>query len=129
MAAWAAEPVVEIEMAKGGVEVVVRHQDDDPAAKPDAFGVASGTVDGLAGLDEFVGFALNILGGIGGISCRRLARLVLSAALGKSASDTDQKCERGDGEVAQNRKLKLKQPSTHKFPELLPACGQLEALA
>jgi hypothetical protein len=26
--------------------------------------------------------------------------------------------------MAQNRMLKLKHPTTHKFPELLPACGQ-----
>jgi hypothetical protein len=41
--------------------------------------------------------------------------------LGKSASEPDQECKPGYGEVARNRILKLKHPSTHKFPELLPA--------
>jgi hypothetical protein len=44
--------------------------------------------------------------------------------LGKSASGADQECKPGYGEVAQNPVLKLKHPSTHKFPELLPGCGQ-----
>jgi len=44
--------------------------------------------------------------------------------LSDGASDTDQEGEPGHGEKAQNRILKLKHPSTHKFPELLPACGQ-----
>jgi hypothetical protein len=48
--------------------------------------------------------------------------------LGNRAADTDQDGEsrhgevaQKHGEVAQNRILKLKHPSTHKFPELLPA--------
>ena len=46
------------------------------------------------------------------------------AALGKRAAETDQEGKPGDGEVAQDRILKLKHPSTHKFPDLLPARSQ-----
>jgi len=35
-----AEPVVEIEMAEGSVEIVPPEQADDPAAEPDAFRIA-----------------------------------------------------------------------------------------
>ena len=42
----------------------------------------------------------------------------------RGASDTDQECKPGDGEVAQNRILKLKHTSTHKFPDFVPARGQ-----
>jgi hypothetical protein len=123
MAARAAEPVVEIEMPKSSVEVVARHQDHHPAAKPDAFRVAGRTVDSLRGLDEFVSLALVVLGGIG----RGFTGLVLDvrvAALGKRAAEPDQEGKPGNGEVAQNRSLKLKHTSTHKFPDLLPSRGQ-----
>ena len=66
MAAGAAEPVVEIEVAKGGVEVVEPHQAHHAAAEPDAFGISGRAVDGLRGFDEFVGLALIVLGGVGG---------------------------------------------------------------
>ena len=66
MAAGAAEPVVEVEVAEGGIEVVPPHQADHAAAEPDAFGVAGRAVDGLLGLGEFVGFALVVLGAVGG---------------------------------------------------------------
>jgi hypothetical protein len=45
--------------------------------------------------------------------------------LGQGASGTDRPCKSGNksgnGEVAQNRILKLKHPSTHKIPDVLPA--------
>ena len=65
MAAGAAEPVVEIEVTKGGVEIVEPHQAHHAAAEPDAFRVSGRAVDGLRRLDEFVGLALIVLGGIG----------------------------------------------------------------
>jgi len=122
-----AKTVIEIEMPKGGVEIVVPHQPDHAATEPHAFRVSGRPVDGLRRFDEFVGLALAVLGRIGrcGRICGRFARLILGAALGERAANTDQKCEPGDGEVAQNRKLKLKHPSTHKFPEMF-ACGQLK---
>ena len=107
MAAGAAEPVVEIEVAEGGVEVVDPHQSHDATAEPDAFGVAGRAVDGLRGLGEFVGLALVFLGGIGGGCGRGLAGLVLGvvvvAALGEGASEAEQQHEPGDSEIAQNR--------------------------
>ena len=131
MAAWAAEPVVEIEVTKGGVEIVEPHQAHHAATEPDAFGVSGRPVDGLRRLDEFIGLALIFLGSVGGLgrdSWPRLAGLVLGVASplwAKALPDTDQEGEPGDGEVAQNRILKLKHPTTHKFPDLLPARGQL----
>ena len=88
MAARAAEPIVEIEVAECGVEVVAPHQAHDASAEPDAFRVSARAVDGLGRLDEFVGFPLIILGGVGLITGRRLAGLILrgrAAALGKCA--------------------------------------------
>jgi hypothetical protein len=38
-------------------------------------------------------------------------------ALGERATDPDQQCKPGNGEVAQNRILKQKHTSTHKFPD------------
>jgi hypothetical protein len=111
-------------MAQGGIDVVEPHQAHHPAAKPDAFRVSGRAIDGLRGLDKFVGPALIVLGGVrrlGRICPGRLAGLVLGptiAALGESASDADQQCECGGCEVAQNRILKLWQQSTHKFPDL-----------
>jgi hypothetical protein len=131
VSARTAKPVVKIEMAKCGIEIVPPHQDHHPAAEPNAFRVSGGTVDGLRRFDEFVGFALIVLGGIGGVGCRRFARLILGAevaALGDRASDTDQKCKPGDGEVAQNCIFKLKHPSTHKFPDCFPPEASPDAL-
>jgi len=131
MAARAAKTVVKIEVTKGRVEVVKPHQAHHATAKPDTFGVPGRPADGLRGFDEFIGLALIFLGGFGGlgrIGRARLGGLILGvnvAALGKGASDTDQQREPGDGEVAHERMLKLKHPSTHKFPDLLLACGRL----
>jgi len=125
-----AKPVIEIEVAKGGVEIVEPHQPHHATAKPDAFRVSGRAIDGLGRFDEFVGLALIVLGRIGrwGRICRRrLARLILGAkvaALGDRSSDTDQECKPGDGEVTQDRILKLKHPSTHRFPDFfLPAAS------
>jgi hypothetical protein len=132
--AGAPETVIEIEMAEGGIEVVDPHQANHAAAEPDAFGISGRPVDGLGGFNEFIGLALVFLGRIGrlGRICRaRLIRLILGvrfAALGKGASDTDQEGDPRDGEVPQDRNLKLTHPSTHKFPDLLPARGGFSAL-
>jgi hypothetical protein len=123
--ARAAEAVVKIEMAKGGIEIVAPHQTDDAPAKPNTFRVSRRTVDRLRRLNEFVGLALAVFAGIGRIG-GRLAGLILGrvSALGgrasdtrasdTRASDTDEKCNRGDGKVTQNRSLKLYRPLTHK---------------
>ena len=65
MPAGAAEPVVKVEVAKGGVEVVAPHQANDAPAQPNAFRVSRRTVDRLRRFDEFIGLALAVLGGIG----------------------------------------------------------------
>ena len=101
MAAGAAEPVVEIEMAKGGVEVVAPHQADHAAAEPDAFRVAGRAVDGLRGLDEFVGLALIVLGGIGGIGGGGLP--AWSWALGSRRFGRRRRRHRSGGQARQRR--------------------------
>src|SRR5262245_37309140 len=68
MAARAAEAVVKVEVAEGGIEVIEPHQADHATAEPDAFGVAGGAIDGLLGLDEFGGLALIVLDGLGGLA-------------------------------------------------------------
>ena len=117
-------------MTKGGVEIVAPHQNYHPAAKPDAFGVSGRAVDGLRRFNEFVGFALAVLGRFrrwGRICCAWLGLFLGAkvAALGKSAADTEQEGKPGDGEVTQNRTLNLKHPSTHKFPDLFAVRGPL----
>jgi len=117
-----AETVVEIEMAKSGVEVVAVHQGYDAPAKPDAFGIAGWSVDGMGRFGEFVGLALGVLGGVGG--CARFGLVLCAgfAALGqgvpkRAACDTEQKDKPGNCEMAQDRKFWLKHPSTHRFPD------------
>jgi hypothetical protein len=126
MAARAAEPVIEIEVPEGGVEVVTPHQTHNAAAEPDAFRVPGRAIEDLLRLDEFIGLALIILGRVGRIGSRRLGGLIWGgvAALGERASDPDQQRKPGNGEVAQNRILELKHTSTHKFPDcFLPAAS------
>ena len=123
VAARAAEPVIEVEVAERGIEVVDPDQLNDAAAEPDAFRVSGGAVNGLSGFRELVDLALVVLRDIG----RVLAGLglvlgILVAALGKGASDAEKEDEPGDCEMAQNTISELKQPSTHKFPDFSPAC-------
>ena len=105
MAAGAAEPVIEIEMPKGGVEVVAPHQAHDASTEPDAFRISARAIDGLRSLDEFVGFPLIFLGGVGGIGGRLLGLIlgIGSAALSKRASRSDQQRQAGGGRTPQNR--------------------------
>ena len=119
MAAGAAEPIIEIEVAEGGVEVVAPHQAHDASAEPDAFRVSARAVDGLGRLDEFVGFPLIILGGVGLIAGRLLGLILRigGAALGKRASRSDQKGQAGSGEAPQNHNSWITHPTTHTFPD------------
>src|SRR5262245_51137066 len=118
--ARAAEAVVEVEMAEGGVEVVPPHQADYAPAKPNAFGVAGRAADGLRRLDELVGLALIVLVDVG-VGGRRLAGLILGRrgpALGKGAAGSDQEGDaRGSREMAQPGKFWIKHPCTHPFPD------------
>ena len=79
-----AEPVVEIEMAEGGVEVVAPQQADHPAAEPDAFRIAGRAADLGGGFGEFIDLALGILGGVGLAGLRRLVAGLGVAALGQA---------------------------------------------
>jgi hypothetical protein len=127
VATRAAKPVIKVEMAECGVEIVAPHQNHHAAAEPNAFRVSGRAVDGLRRLDEFVGLALTVFGRIGrrGRACRgRLARLILGAkvaALGEGASETDQQRESGCGNATQNRILEFEHPLTHKVPDFV-AC-------
>src|SRR5690348_12475950 len=132
MSARAAEAIIEIEMAEGGIEIVDPHQADHATAEPDAFGVARRAIDDLGGLGKFGSLALVFLRRIGG--CRRIplgcVLGMVVAALGQSATDkaatneaaTTQKQEnhRAAREMAQKRNLEWKHWPTHKFPDLLP---------
>ena len=51
----AAEPVVQIEMAEGGVEIVTPQQVDDAPAEPDALRIAGRTAHLSLGFGEFIG--------------------------------------------------------------------------
>jgi hypothetical protein len=125
VAAGAAKPVVQIEMAERGVEIVAPHQNHHAATEPDAFRVSGRAVDGLRSLDELIGLALTVLGHISGrrrISRGGFARLILGAkvaALGKGASETDQQRDCGCGNATQNRILELEHPLTHKVPDFV----------
>src|SRR5262249_22957763 len=67
VAAWAAEPVIQIEVAKGRVQIVAPKQTDDPPAKPYAFWIACRPVQGALRLSKFIDF-LRFLGAVlGGV--------------------------------------------------------------
>jgi len=126
VAAGAAKTVVQIEVAERSIEVVKPHQTHDAAAEPAAFGIAGWPADGLGGLHELIGLALIVLGRIAGLRAIGLG-LVLGvsvAALGGGGACRQSKSgnEPDDGEVAQDRILKLVHPTTHRFPDLFSAC-------
>src|SRR5580698_5472228 len=87
----AAKTVVEVEVAKGRVEVIAPHQADHTSAEPYTFGITGWAVDGLGGFGKFVRLALVILGGVDRVR-RRLAGLILvgrPSALGQRAADAN----------------------------------------
>src|SRR5262245_57489574 len=57
----AAEPVVEVDMAEGGIEVVAPKQAHHAPAEPDTFTVGRRSSQQLRGLGKFVDFFLSIL--------------------------------------------------------------------
>src|SRR4029077_14454586 len=63
MPARATEAVIEVEVAKGRVQVVAPQQADDAPAEPDAFRVAGRTVEGVLGFGKFIDF-LRFLGAV-----------------------------------------------------------------
>ena len=116
--ARAAETIIEVDMAKRGIEVVDPDQLHHPPPEPDAFGISGRAVDGLGRFNELVGLALIFLGRIGCCIVGGRLALVLVAALGKCAARGKQQDQSGDGEMAQNRDLSLKHP-THEFPDCI----------
>lgn len=116
MAAGASEPLVEVEMAEGRIEVVAPHQSDHPPAKPDAFRVSGRAVDCLRRFDELVGLALAVLGGV---RRSRLGSVILSAAiaaLGDSGPDPDEQRQSRDGDALKNCNSKPGTNPTHEIP-------------
>lgn len=103
MAAGAAEPLVQVQMAERGIKVVAPHQADHTPSQPDTFRVSGGAVDGLRRFHKLVGFALAFLGCI----ARGLfGSVVLSpeiAALRDRCPDSDKQCEGRNGNSLKNR--------------------------
>src|SRR6476661_5342294 len=60
-----AEPIVQVEVAEGGVHVIPPHQSDHPAAEPDAFRIAGRPIYQSSGFRKLVDLARGILGRIG----------------------------------------------------------------
>lgn len=100
--AGAAETVVEVEMAEGGIEVIPPHQPYHAPAEPDAFGVTGRAVDNLGGLGEFVGAALALSGVLGGSVGGLGGGLALVGgrrpALGGGAAEAGEKDKGGNGQ-------------------------------
>ena len=128
MPAGAPEPIVEVEVPEGGIEVVMRNQNHGAAAEPDAFGVAGRAVDGLGRLGEFVGLALGILGGLRGGGWLGLVVGMVFPALGEGTAARKQQDSNGNSEMPQKPELGLKHPPTHKFPDSPAAPGILPPL-
>ena len=60
------EPIVKIEMAKGRLDIVAPEQAYDPAAEPDALGIAGRTGDHALGFGIFVDLVELVLAGRAG---------------------------------------------------------------
>jgi hypothetical protein len=118
--AGTAEAIVEIEMAKGGIEVVAPYQANHAAAEPNAFRVAGWSADDLGGFGHLGGLALVFLVGFGRAGALLALILgVIVAALGKGMSTTKQENKHGNRKIAQEPVRRWKH-STHKFSDSLP---------
>ena len=80
MSAGATEPVVEVEVAKGGIEVVTPQQADHTTAEPDTFRIAGRAVERVLRFGEFVDL-LRLLGGL--LAGRRLVFGVVALGEGR----------------------------------------------
>lgn len=117
VAAGASESLIEIEVPERGVEIVSPHQADNTPAKPDAFRVSGGAVDGLRRFYELIGLALAVLGGI---SRGLLGGRVLSAAiaaLGDGCPDPDEQGQSRNGDALKNCNSKPGTNPTHEIPD------------
>jgi hypothetical protein len=70
--ARAAEPVVKVKVAEGGVHVVPPHQPNHPPAKPDTLRITGRAVHRPAGFGKLVDLALGFLGRVGWLGGPRL---------------------------------------------------------
>src|SRR6478672_9156545 len=82
MSAGAAEPVIQVQMAKSRVEIVAPQQSDHAASEPDTLRLAGRALYGLLGFGDFVNLLLALFIDLGGGWLLRLR--LLAAALGES---------------------------------------------
>src|SRR5579884_4508586 len=61
--AWTAEPVIEIEVAEGGIDVVAVKAVEGFSAEIDAFRIAGRSIEATLGLEEFLALGRVLLGG------------------------------------------------------------------
>jgi hypothetical protein len=78
MSAGAAEAIVQVEVAEGGIHIIAPQQPNHPSAQPKAFRIASRAGHLARCLSEFLDLALGFLGGIGRLSRRLVATLGLA---------------------------------------------------
>ena len=86
MARRTAEPVVKVEMAEGGIEVVAPEQADHPPAQPQAFRVGGRAAQQLLCFGKFVDLLLGVLD----VARRRLLGRLLVRTLGKCGPGNEQ---------------------------------------
>jgi len=98
VAAGAAEPIVEIEVAESGVEIIVEHQADYPAPEPYAFRIGRRPAKDADGFCKFVDFLL-VFGRLA--RARFLLRGLLVTALAKGRHIGQPK----QGNAEQRRKI------------------------
>lgn len=117
VAAGASEPLIEIEVAERGIEIVSPHQADDTPAKPDAFGVSGRAVDRLRSLYKLVCLALAILGGLSGVWLGGRVLGAAIAALGDGRPDPDEQGEGRNGDALKNCNSKPGTNPKHEIPD------------
>lgn len=117
MAAGASEPLIEIEMAERGIEIVSPHQPNHTPAEPDAFRVSGGAVDRLRRLYELVGLALAVLGSIPRSLLGGCVLGAAIAALSDGCPDPDEQGQGRNGNALKNCNSKPGTNPTHEIPD------------
>ena len=96
--AWHPEPVIQVEMAKGGIEIIAPQQTYHPPAEPEAFRIGSGAAQVLLGFGKFVGLLCSVLR-VG--SRRLLSRLRIDVLCGRRAGKAQHRHAQGGGKETQ----------------------------
>src|SRR5262245_22093321 len=110
-----AEPVVKVEMAKRGIEIIAPKQADHAPTQPQAFRIGGGPSQEPLGFGELVDFLLGFLG----VAGRRLIRGLLVRILSKCRVDDKQHHRaHGGGE-------KTHPQAVHGCPDMLDYGGRL----